>query len=135
MAYNGNVTIDQRVGANGRKNWSIRIDQNEDSGTSEVIIEGLPPRGRILRFRCQHNSGTAANFEPELGRTTGWTKASMDTVMLIESVAVGLVDEEKTPFTYFSNPAGTEYIDMYFRTNCDAGSDNDITTEFIIEEL
>lgn len=136
MAYNATVTMKNFVGSSGKKNWVVSIRQTEDIGISEALLVGLPPRARILRFRCQHNSGTAANFEPEIGRSTGWTKASIDTVMKIESVAVGLIDEEMTPFTYFNDVLDDASAPaMYYRTNCDAGSDNDVTTEIIIEEL
>lgn len=127
------------VSKDGVVNHEIIINHTSDDGSEEALLTDLPSRGRVVRFSAFHNSGSAANFQPEIGLKSGFLTNGVDTAMLVASTPVAtVIDEYMNQFRYYPSPSDsvdTDKCTLYYRTNCDAGSDNSVTSLLLIEEV
>jgi len=138
MAYLAEVSV---VGV-GSRQWRVTITEAEAAIASEAKISkrGMPKRGRILRRSITLISGTGAQVDPHLRRTPTASGTDLD---IVESawtdapftgpIATGVnaaSGSDADPVEYYS-----ETGDLYHSSVVDAGADNVIQTEYLIEQV
>lgn len=134
MAYASTVTIVPTITAGNAAivlrpgTWiRVRIAETECANSSEATIPLLGPFfGRIHAQRCDKTAGAGATVDPILGTATAPS-------------GVEIVAENGTPADPVNNaPVGgvpfyTADGNLYHRSQPASGTDNTITTEYIIE--
>ena len=120
MAYAASVTVTRRGGE-----ILVTISETEAASTSEASIDLGVQKFRVFRQICQLTSGTGTTVDPILGNATN---PSGINVILENDTAAATADNSVTGGVtgYVSN--GT----LYHRSQVDAGTDNDVSTQYHI---
>jgi hypothetical protein len=117
MAYSATVTITHA----GGRDYQIQISETEAGAATEATITGLPNKGIITDMKTTKSAGSATTVAPIVSTSSG-SSAAVHTVCKASAAA----DQNNA----FDPPA--KYLvsngTLYYRTVCDAGSDNTVTT-------
>ena len=117
MAYTPTVTITHA----GGRDYQIQISETEAGAATEATITGLPIKGIITDMKTTKSAGSATTVAPIVS-TSSASSAAVHTVCKASAAA----DQNNA----FDPPAKYLVSDgtLYYRTVCDAGSDNTVTT-------
>lgn len=96
---------------------------------TEVVISGAPAKGYVTRIHAVKTAGSASHIQPVLGNAPNpeGTIAQILLVAASSGIHIDEVPSEPIPFT--SNDARQ----LFIRLKPDAGADNNISFELLIE--
>lgn len=124
MAYSNAITINHL----GGRDYAITIQETEAGAATEATITGLPIKGQIVAQRAQLISGTATTVDPVLGIATDPASNFIDLILSNGTAGAGISNLASPPIPYISTTGS-----LYHRSVCDAGSDNTVTTVYLLK--
>jgi hypothetical protein len=134
MAYAATVTVDHLTGGYPERVFRVTIAETDCGPTSETSFTlssagGMHPVKVAQMYRVQSvkASGSATTLQPRLGAAAA---ASGVLVQYLATAAASVDDQPAAPVVIYGTAAGT----FYHRAQPDTGSDNAITTVYLIEE-
>ena len=110
-----------------RKGNEILVQITEtsvSSSTEETITLGVT-KGRVLRQVSVKTAGSGSTVDPILARTSGGTGAD---IVMENATAAATVDNQVTGGVPFYTADGV----VYHKSSPDSGSDNSVTSEYLI---
>lgn len=134
MAYTPASTVEHLTGGDGERVFRVIIVETECGPTSETSFT-LPVAGHLrpvriaqmYRVQCQKSSGSAATVQPRLGSAAAATGVQ---IQYLATAGASVDDQPAAPAIIYGTSTGA----FYHRSQPDTGSDNSITTVYIIEE-
>jgi len=117
MAYSATVTITHA----GGRDYQIQISETEAGTATEKAITGLPNKGIITDMKTTKSAGSASTVAPIVS-TSSASSAAVHTVC--STTAASDQNNAFDPPAKYLVTNGT----IYYRTICDSGADNTVTT-------
>lgn len=111
------------------KRIKVTIAETDCAASSETAIPRLPRNGKIIRMKSVKSSGSATKINPIIGNAT-----DPDGVNVVAEWTSD--DDDKTTIDFMPGLTGADFdCDgvLYHRSVPDAGTNNVITTEYLIE--
>lgn len=134
MAYAATVTVDHLTGGYPERVFRVTIAETDCGTTSETSFQlasagGMHPVrvAQMYRVQAAKSSGSAATLQPRLGAAAA---ASGVQIQYLATAAASVDDQPAAPVVIYGSAAGI----FYHRSQPDTGSDNAITTVYLIEE-
>ena len=134
MAYTATPTVEHLAGGDGERKFRVTIAETDCGASSEASFT-LPVAGSIrpvriaqmYRVQSVKSSGSATTVQPRLGSAAAATGVQ---VQYLATAAASVDDQPAAPVVIYGTAGGV----FYHRSQPDTGSDNAITTVYIIEE-
>lgn len=134
MAYSGTATVEHLAGGDGERKFRVIITETDCGSTSETSFT-LPVAGHLrpvriaqmYRVQAVKSSGSATTVQPRLGSAAAATGVQ---IQYLATAAASVDDQPAAPVVIYGTAGGV----FYHRSQPDTGSDNAITTVYIIEE-
>ena len=130
MAYAFTITKGPLVPfGDGLYRQTIRVAETDAAAASEWEIDSLPQSFDLVAAKVVLGAGTGTVIGPiELGAATGWAVDTIDDVTVSTVPAAAFLNDQ----TRYACAVGSG-ASLFGRSMVDAGTDNVITTELIIE--
>lgn len=103
----------------------VQITETSASSSTEETIDLGVTKGRILRQVCVKTAGSASTVDPVLARTSGGTGIN---IVVENATAAATIDNQVTGGVPFYSSTGK----LYHKSSPDTGSDNSISSEYLI---
>lgn len=134
MAYTATTTVEHLTGSDGERVFRVIISETECAATSETSFT-LPVAGHLrpvriaqmYRVQAVKASGSATTLQPRLGSAAAATGVQ---IQYLATAGASVDDQPAAPVIIYGTSAGV----FYHRSQPDTGSDNSITTVYLIEE-
>jgi hypothetical protein len=134
MAYAATVTVDHLTGGYPERVFRVTIAETDCGTTSETSFQlasagGMHPVRVAQMYRVQSvkASGSATTLQPRLGAAAA---ASGVQIQYLATAAASVDDQPAAAVVMYGTSTGT----FYHRAQPDTGSNNAVTTVYIIEE-
>jgi hypothetical protein len=134
MAYASTVTVEHIAGGHPERVFRVTIAETDCGPTSETGFTlssagGMHPVrvAQMYRVQAAKASGSATTLQPRLGASVA---ASGVQIQYLATAAASVDDQPAAPVVMYGTSTGT----FYHRSQPDTGSDNAVTTVYIIEE-
>ena len=121
MAYAASVTLTHI----GGRDYKLVIQESEAGAATEATITGLPTKGVVTAQLATKASGTAATIAPILVTAAG---SALAVQTVIQATAAADQSNQADPPAQYQVDNGT----LYHRSVCNTGSDNTITTVYLL---
>ena len=125
--YAATVTLTEISGPRGQRMWLVDVAETGAAAASEWSVVGVPVVGTITHYEVTLGAGAGTTVQPVLGMAATWTTATQDVIAEQAAAAAHILDNTAVPYALAK---GTSTI--YGRSTVDAGSDNVVTTRFVI---
>jgi len=125
MAYASTITYKPL----SPKRLKVTIEETDCSSTDEVVMRRMPRNGKVLRVKSLLSSGDATKINPVLGTATDPGGVNVITEWTSD-------DDDKTTIDFMPGLTGADFDCagvLYHRSVPDTGTNNVITTEYLIE--
>lgn len=134
MAYTATNTVEHLTGEDGERVFRVTISETECAAASETSFV-LPVAGHLrpvkiaqmYRVQCVKASGSATTVQPRLGSAAAATGVQ---IQFLATAGASVDEQPAAPTIIYGTSTGT----FYHRSQPDTGSDNSITTVYLIEE-
>lgn len=131
MAYTATITSEV-TWHGGRRRLHLRVVETECAAASAWSFSMPFVSGMLRSLKAQRVSGTSTTIQPRLGRAAGWTDSTMDELVRTSSAA-GFHHETSSEMLAFGAPGATP--ELHGNSQVNAGADNTVHTEIIIDEV
>lgn len=134
MAYASTVTVEHIAGGYPERVFRVTIAETDCGSASEASFTlssagGVHPVrvAQMYRVQAAKASGSATTLQPRLGSAAAATGVQ---VQYLATAAASVDDQPAAPVVIYGSATGT----FYHRAQPDTGSNNAVTTVYIIEE-
>ena len=134
MAYTATTTVEHLLGSAPARVFRVTVTETECANSSETTFQlsssgGLHPVKIGLMYRVQSvkSSGSAATLQPRLGSATAATGVQ---VQYLATAGASVDDQPAAPVAICGTSTGT----FYHRTQPDTGTNNAVTTVYLVKE-